>query len=105
MTIENISQIVQTHLIENKTDTKQDYKSMPASIVVETMQHKITYLKQERELIKNHFTNRQKAEQLIMNDSNLKYQIIHSIVSAKDNVLNIKELCEVAGVSESGYFA
>lgn len=40
-----------------------------------------------------------------MNDSNLKYQIIHDIVSAKDNVLNIKELCDVAGVSRSGYYA
>lgn len=40
-----------------------------------------------------------------MNDSNLKYQIIHDIVTAKDNVLNIKELCEVAGVSRSGYYA
>ena len=40
-----------------------------------------------------------------MNDSNLKYQIIHDIISAEDNVLNIKELCEVAGVSRSGYYA
>ena len=40
-----------------------------------------------------------------MNDSNLKYQIIHDIVSAKDNVLNIKELCESADVSKSGYYA
>ena len=40
-----------------------------------------------------------------MNDANLKYQIIHDIVSADDNVLNIKELCEIAGVSRSGYYA
>lgn len=40
-----------------------------------------------------------------MNDSNLKYQIIYDIVSAEDNVLNIKELCEIAGVSRSGYYA
>ena len=40
-----------------------------------------------------------------MNDSNLKYQIIYDIISAEDNVLNVKELCEVAGVSRSGYYA
>lgn len=40
-----------------------------------------------------------------MNDSNLKYQIIYEIVSAEDNVLNIKELCDIAGVSRSGYYA
>ena len=40
-----------------------------------------------------------------MNDSSPKYQIIYEIMSAKDNVLNVKELCRVAGVSRSGYDA
>ena len=40
-----------------------------------------------------------------MNDSSPKYQIIYEIMSAKDNVLNVKELCRVAGVSRSGYYA
>ena len=40
-----------------------------------------------------------------MNDSSSKYQIIYDIMSAKDNVLNVKELCRVAGVSRSGYYA
>jgi len=40
-----------------------------------------------------------------MNDSSSKYQIIYEIMSAKDNVLNVKELCHVAGVSRSGYYA
>ena len=40
-----------------------------------------------------------------MNDSSPKYQIIYEIMSAKDNVLNVKELCRVAGVSISGYYA
>lgn len=40
-----------------------------------------------------------------MNDSSPKYQIIYEIMSAKDNVLNNKELCRVAGVSISGYYA
>ena len=40
-----------------------------------------------------------------MNDPNLKYPIIYDIISADDNVLNIKELCQVLGVSRSGYYA
>lgn len=40
-----------------------------------------------------------------MNDPNLKYQIIYDIISADDNLLNIKELCQIAGVSRSGYYA
>lgn len=40
-----------------------------------------------------------------MDDSSSKYQIIQDIISAEDNVLNIKELCRIAGVSRSGYYA
>ena len=40
-----------------------------------------------------------------MNDSSSKYQIIHDIISSEDNVLNTKELCKIAGVSRSGYYA
>lgn len=32
------------------------------------------------------------------------YEIIYSIVSAEDNVQSIKELCQIAGVSRSGYY-
>ncbi len=32
------------------------------------------------------------------------YEIIYSIVSAEDNVQNVKELCQIAGVSRSGYY-
>ena len=32
------------------------------------------------------------------------YEIIYSIVSSEDNVQNVKELCQIAGVSRSGYY-
>ena len=32
------------------------------------------------------------------------YSIIHELVSREDNVLNIKDLCEIACVSRSGYY-
>ena len=32
------------------------------------------------------------------------YEIIYSLVSAEDNVQSIKELCQIAGVSRSGYY-
>lgn len=40
-----------------------------------------------------------------MNRPSSKFQIIHDIASQEDGILNIKELCEVAGVSRSGYYS
>ena len=39
-----------------------------------------------------------------MDRPSAKYEIIHSIVSQKDNLQNVKELCKIAGVSRSGYY-
>ena len=39
-----------------------------------------------------------------MDKPNAKYGIIHEIVSQEDNLQNISELCEIAGVSRSGYY-
>lgn len=33
-----------------------------------------------------------------------KFEIIHEVVSQKNNMLNISMLCEIAGVSRSGYY-
>lgn len=40
-----------------------------------------------------------------MNKSSAAYKIIHETVCAEDNKLSIKMLCEIAGVSRSGYYA
>ena len=39
-----------------------------------------------------------------MDRPSAKYEIIHSIVSQKDNLQTVKELCKIAGVSRSGYY-
>ena len=39
-----------------------------------------------------------------MNKSSNKFELIHGIANAPDNMLSIKELCRVAGVSRSGYY-
>lgn len=39
-----------------------------------------------------------------MDKPSAKYEIIHSIVSQKDNLQNVRELCSIAGVSRSGYY-
>ena len=33
-----------------------------------------------------------------------KFEIIHDVVSKENNLLNISMLCEIAGVSRSGYY-
>lgn len=40
-----------------------------------------------------------------MSNPSSKFEIIHEIVSAEDSLLNVKELCEIAGVSRSGYYS
>ncbi len=35
----------------------------------------------------------------------VKYQLIHETLLQKDNVLNVSALCQIAGVSRSGYYA
>lgn len=39
-----------------------------------------------------------------MNDSNCKFQIIYDLISKEDNVLSVTMLCDIAGVSRSGYY-
>ena len=36
--------------------------------------------------------------------ANAKYAIIEQMVNREDNLLNVKWLCEAAGVSRSGYY-
>lgn len=33
-----------------------------------------------------------------------KFEIIHEVVSKENNMLNISMLCDIAGVSRSGYY-
>jgi len=40
-----------------------------------------------------------------MDSPSSKFAIIHEIVSAEDSLLQVKELCEIAGVSRSGYYS
>ena len=40
-----------------------------------------------------------------MDKPSAKYEIIYNIISADDNLQNVKELCKIAGVSRSGYYS
>ena len=39
-----------------------------------------------------------------MDKASAKYEIIYEIVSQEDSLQNVKELCQIAGVSRSGYY-
>lgn len=41
---------------------------------------------------------------MIMDCPSAKFEVIHEIVSQKDSLQNVKELCRIAGVSRSGYY-
>ena len=39
-----------------------------------------------------------------MEKTSAKYEVIHEIITREDNVQNVKELCQIACVSRSGYY-
>ncbi|MBD5134607.1 MAG: IS3 family transposase [Lachnospiraceae bacterium] len=39
-----------------------------------------------------------------MNDSSCKFEIIHEVITQNNNLLSVSMLCEIAGVSRSGYY-
>ena len=41
---------------------------------------------------------------MIMGTPGRKFEIIRDITEDPENVLNIKDLCDIAGVSRSGYY-
>lgn len=41
---------------------------------------------------------------MIMETADNKFEIIHETISKADNTLSVKMLCEIAGVSRSGYY-
>ena len=47
---------------------------------------------------------RDRAEALMMDKPDKKFELIREVVSKEDNVLSITELCRLAGVSRSGYY-
>lgn len=76
--------------------------SSPRSI--ERMQNELLYLWQEVVFLKNHYSGEFKEERLIMETSNNKFEIIHETIQKSNNQLSVKMLCEIAGVSRSGYY-
>ena len=40
-----------------------------------------------------------------MNDSSRVFEIINNTVKNSNNLFSVKELCAIAGVSRSGYYA
>ena len=53
---------------------------------------------------KNYQRSKYKTEAIIMEKERNKFEIIHEVVSKENNMLNISMLCEIAGVSRSGYY-
>jgi hypothetical protein len=41
---------------------------------------------------------------LLKSSPSVKYEIIYEMIHRDDNLLNINMLCEIAGVSRSGYY-
>ena len=72
---------------------------------IERMQNELLYLRQEVEFLKkNYYCGQFQKERLAMETSENKFEIIHETISKANNTLSVKMLCEIAGVSRSGYY-
>jgi putative transposase len=61
---------------------------------------KIKYLQQENELLKKF----DKLERSVVDRPSKKYEVIQELVVTKESGFNVAYLCEIAGVSRSGYY-
>lgn len=61
---------------------------------------KVRYLEKENELLKK----LDGIERSVANRPSKKYRLIHSLIEAKGQGLSVLYLCDVAGVSRSGYY-
>lgn len=71
------------------------------------MQQEIVYLQQQMAFLKKTYAaaGRNGFGYLSMEDSSFKFGVIRATSMEKSNILAISELCEIAGVSRSGYYA
>ncbi|MDR0918562.1 MAG: hypothetical protein LBM93_04855 [Oscillospiraceae bacterium] len=78
---------------------------MPNSKAIIKMQHKLAYFEQEVEFIKKYNCGQQgEAEKMIHAESSVKFAIIQEMSQNPNNKLKIELLCDIAGVSRSGYY-
>ena len=73
---------------------------------IKQLRHEVDYLKQEMEFLKNFLDqNYKEVGALLMNDSSCIFEIIYNTMQQSHNIMSVKTLCEMAGVSRSGYYA
>ena len=65
------------------------------------LKHQIEYQKQQIEALNKFISGEEKDKDVEQE----KYKIIHSMFSRDNNILNISWLCEIDGVSRSGYYS
>ena len=109
-----------THCIKKEYETFGDFCDIQNSRItpdeqeaalseqqqIRQLQQKLDYLTQEVELKKNFLDQKyQKVGAVLMNDSSCIFEIIAQTVKSSTSSLSVKELCQIAGVSRSGYYA
>jgi len=69
------------------------------------MQHQIAYMRQEVEFIKKlSWRTTPRGGKMIKSQPEVKIRIIKGMICQDNNLRNIRWLCEIAGVSRSGYY-
>jgi hypothetical protein len=68
--------------------------------------HKVEYLSQQIEFLKKNYLCGQwrKVEMMLTSTPSARFEVIREMTLRDNNLLNIAWLCEIAGVSRSGYY-
>lgn len=78
---------------------------MPTQAQLRQMQHRLKYLEQEVEFLKNILCQRYaKARAAAMNEASTIFSLIQQTLSGSENELSVSMMCQAAGVSRSGYY-
>ena len=79
---------IKQNIVENSPET------------LKQMQNELLYLRQEVDFLKKSI---KKGKGSIINNTSYKFQIIFDMINKENNILRVTELCDIAGVSRSGY--
>lgn len=95
---------------ENRTRRKKDELSIPEETSLESKEaleeilNEVKYLRQEVEFLKKNCKNRKYSNEEILMSFGWKFEVIQKTLNEADNQLSVSMLCEIAGVSRSGYY-
>ncbi len=82
---------------------EQEGASAPSDEAARRMKREILCLQQQMAFLKKVMRLHGKPEEIAMDSAGESFEAIRAALADRNNILTVKDLCELAGVSRSGY--